>query len=121
MSSAARAAPVGRLRSSSQALLIVALAALSLALAATAVSNGPGSAGVRVDPRYLRPVREPLSALPSRLRAPASAAIGAASSAYRARTVSGGAAAVNPAQHLTMSFHRASVSVTAGATRLVLG
>jgi hypothetical protein len=61
-----------------------------------------------------------LLSLPLAARAPVSATLGAASSAYRVSAGRAGLAAASPAQHLNVRFGAAGIAVASGATKLDL-
>ncbi|MEA2199891.1 MAG: hypothetical protein QOI89_487 [Solirubrobacteraceae bacterium] len=101
--------------------LLAALVAALLCGAALYQAVGDGPAGVAPSARSRVLSRHGLSTLPLAAQAPVSATIGASSAVYRPRAVPDGRfRAVNPGQHLTSTFARSGVSVTAAAARLRL-
>jgi hypothetical protein len=107
-----------------RALLMSALLALGLvtALAATLREARHVRAPAALVPsaRADRAAQEGFSSFPLSLQAPVSRALGAGGGAYRIAPANGGFAAVSPAQHLSLRFGRAGVSIHAGATQVGL-
>jgi hypothetical protein len=100
---------------------VLMAAVLTLALGA-ALYQGLNDVHTAAAPatRPLGPSREALLSLPLAAQAPASAALGTDSPAYRVTNAPGGYRAANPAQHLRSSFASSGVSVSSGATRVGL-
>jgi hypothetical protein len=102
---------------------LLAAAVLSLAIGSL-VYQAPSMWHAGPVARRARPVRAlaraGLLSLPLSARAPVSAALGAASPAYRVTSTRDGLSAANPVQRLSSRFTAAGVSVSSGATRLGL-
>jgi trimeric autotransporter adhesin len=102
-----------------QAIALAALLSLALAGALFGVSfyRGRGAARPEASPIANRGVSRlvALSSLPTAAQGPISEALGAKSSAYRVRSSPTSFEAVNPAQHLRVSFGRSGVTLRSGA------
>jgi hypothetical protein len=103
---------------------LVTAVALSSLLAIALVQSLPGvhrsPATVRAAGRSAGFSHEGLLSLPLAAQGPVSATLGAHAPVYRASAVSGGFAAMNPAQRLTSRFDRQGISLSSGTTRVAL-
>jgi hypothetical protein len=107
--------------------VLLALAALSLALAASLYEGLPGSGSARpgAAPAAGLAGSQRLSgvgllSLPASAQGSVSAALGGDSAAYRVSGAGAAFSAASPAQHLRSSFTHSGVTVRAGATRVGL-
>jgi hypothetical protein len=101
----------------------VAAGLLSLVLAAALYEGSTGersSALPGVRSHGVSHKKEGLSSLPVAAQGPVSAALGAASPAYRIRASGRGFAAASPGQHLGARFRDSGVSVSSGSTHVGL-
>ncbi len=106
---------------------LLAVAALSLALAAALYESVPGGdsppravASAPTLPRSPGTSRAGLLSVPAAAQGSLSSALGGDSAVYRVSAAARGFRAASPAQHLSASFTASGVLVSAGATRLGL-
>ena len=100
--------------------VLVAAALLSVALAVALLQSLAGQRFPVAPGAHRSAPHAGLSGLPLTAQGPVSRALGADEPAYRVRAWQGGFAAVSRAQDLSVSFDRAGVSVSSGATRVGL-
>jgi hypothetical protein len=102
------------------AMAFAVLAAIALGAVLHGARVGGAGSAVSVAPRSHGLSHTRLVGLPLAARGSVSAALGADSRAYRARSGGRGVSAANPKQRLSASFTSAGVSVNSGAMRLGL-